>query len=245
MKNVRRGFVESDTIEFGKDAIARLCLAAEELVFLLNRGYPLYGAVTFVGDHYQFSKRQRMALSRSVATEAALWQRKQKRLAKEALAGQAVVIDGFNQIITLEVILSESVYLRAMDETIRDLAGLRGSYRIITQTAAAIKTLGEALEGLKIAKAVFFLDAPISNSGQLKQLIENVLQGYSFETEVILCQRVDTVLKQHERIISSDGIIIQEGQSWFNLLDSIVKELPQKKNEMRLFHKNEGDEVDE
>ena len=47
------------------------------------------------------------------------------------ISGNEVNIDGFNIIITLEVLLCDSILFSCMDGTIRDLAALRGTYRII------------------------------------------------------------------------------------------------------------------
>ena len=54
-----------------------------------------------------------------------------------------------------------------MDGNIRDLAGLRGTYKLIDKTDRAIDLIGQELEKLKVSKAVFYLDKPVSNSGRL------------------------------------------------------------------------------
>ncbi len=56
MKDSKRGFVPSDEREFGDKAIPNLRQAADEVLFLLNHGYPVKGATRFVGDHYMFSE---------------------------------------------------------------------------------------------------------------------------------------------------------------------------------------------
>lgn len=68
---------------------------------------------------------------------------------------EEVHIDGFNTIITLEVALSNSLIIKSMDETIRDLAGLRGTYSVIDKTEVAIKLIGEFLLEHKIKKLYF------------------------------------------------------------------------------------------
>ncbi len=69
MKDAKRGFVPSDEREFGDKTIPKLRKAAEEVLFLLNQGYPVKGTTRFVGDHYMFSERQRLALARTVSPE--------------------------------------------------------------------------------------------------------------------------------------------------------------------------------
>ena len=55
-----------------------------------------------------------------------------------------VWIDGFNTVITLEVMLSDSILFSCADGTIRDLAALRGTYRIIPETQKAVEILFDA-----------------------------------------------------------------------------------------------------
>lgn len=54
---------------------------------------------------------------------------------------ETVHIDGFNTVITLEVALSGSPVFYCRDGALRDLAGLRGTYRVIDKTQEAIELL--------------------------------------------------------------------------------------------------------
>ena len=100
MEIVRRGYVPQDSIEFGAKAAEQLNAAAQELVFLMDRGYDTKSTSTFVGNHHLLSERQRMALARIVSTASAVQNRKRKELLQ---APDYLVLDGFNTIITLEV----------------------------------------------------------------------------------------------------------------------------------------------
>ena len=108
MEIVRRGYVPQDSIEFGAKAAEQLNAAAQELVFLMDRGYDTKSTSTFVGNHHLLSERQRMALARIVSTASAVQRRKRKELIQ---APDYLVLDGFNTIITLEVALSGSLLL--------------------------------------------------------------------------------------------------------------------------------------
>lgn len=218
---VKRGFVPTDIKEFGQTSKQKLFAAGRDLQYLLNQGYPIKGASTFVGNHYLLSERQRLALVRGISSDKSLMLRKSKE--QEKLSPASVVhIDGYNCIITLEVALSDSFLLKSMDGTIRDLAGLRGTYRLIDKTDTAIRLMGEFFETSKIQKAVFYLDAPVSNSGRLKQQILEQLSEFSFAVEVELIPNVDFTLKQQDNVISSDAIILDECISWFNLNKNII-----------------------
>ena len=220
---VKRGYSPKDKEEFGEQSIDKLRDAAKDLEYLLNRGYHIKGASTFIGNHYLLSERQRLALVRTISTNECINKRKEKEI-KDSLRGETVYIDGFNTIITLEVALSGSLLLKCMDGTVRDLAGLRGTYRVIDKTDIAISLIGAMLEKWKIGRAVFYLDAPVSNSGRLKQRILEKLATVGFEVQVEVINEVDRVLEKMEHVISSDAIILNKCVSWINLNERIISD---------------------
>ena len=154
--NIRRGYVETDMQEFSDESLIIMKKAQEEIQWLIDRGYLIKNAVTFVGNHYMLSERQRLALIRATSGSASIMGRKIKEVS--CCDNQVVSIDGFNLIITLEVALSGSTLIRCMDGTIRDLAGLRGTYRLIDKTDTAIWLIGERLKSMFAAGAVFYTD---------------------------------------------------------------------------------------
>lgn len=222
-KIVQRGYIPTDEKDFCGEAIQKLQEAAGDLYYLINRGYPIKGASTFIGNHYLLSERQRLALVRSVSPRENLILRKSKEI-KGDLEDCIVHIDGFNTIITLEVAFSGSPLLKCMDGTIRDLAGLRGTYRLIDKTDLAIIEIGKALEKKKVKKAYFYLDAPVSNSGRLRERIIQLSESFDFELQVDIINNVDTVLEKLEHVITSDAIILDKCISWFNLTKIIIED---------------------
>ena len=94
--NAKRGFMPTDVRDFSEKAIPKLRKAAEEVYYLLNRGYPVTGTTRFIGDHYQLSERQRLALARTVSPEENIISRKQRQLTD--ITGKTIYIDGFNVI---------------------------------------------------------------------------------------------------------------------------------------------------
>lgn len=222
-KILKRGYIPSDDREFSQTVVKTLCSAAEDLFYLLNRGYPIKGASTFVGNHYLLSERQRLALVRSVSPEKSIIQRKQKEISVDDLQGKEIHIDGFNTIITLEVAFSDSLLLKCMDGTIRDLAALRGTYRLIDKTDIAINHIGKIFEKSKIGKAVFYLDAPVSNSGRLKMRILELLGKFDFEVQAEVIGDVDSALAKLDNVVTSDAIILDNCISWINLTRAVIE----------------------
>ena len=222
MKDAKRGFVPSDEREFALESIPKLRQAAEEVLFLLNHGYPVKGATRFVGDHYMFSERQRLALARTVSPEERIASRIEREV--KSIEGETIYIDGFNVIIGLEIAFSESMLFICMDGTVRDLAGLRGTYRLISETDLAVKALLKTMEKLKVGKAVIYLDKPVSNSGRLKQKIYEYAGEVDLEVEVIIEDAVDYILKQKPLIASGDAIILDACDKWFNLVRCVIED---------------------
>ena len=222
-KQLKRGGGAHDEKEFYGESIDKLRKAAEHIRYLINEGYDIKGASVFVGNHFLLSERQRLALVRSISPDEKLCLRREKECAADELVDKTVHIDGFNTIITLEIALCRSLLLRCMDGTIRDLAGLRGTYRLINETQKAVEFIADALEHLKVKKAVFYLDAPVSNSGRLKSLIENIWENHNTELEVNVINDVDKTLQEKECVITSDAIILDKCKSWFNLISLCIE----------------------
>ena len=105
----------TDERDFSEKMIPKLRKAAEEVYFLLNRGYPVTSTTRFIGDHYQLSERQRLALARTVSPEESIRSRKSREVTD--IAGKTLYIDGFNVIIGLEIAYSDSMLFCCMDGT--------------------------------------------------------------------------------------------------------------------------------
>ncbi|MGI6721294.1 MAG: DUF434 domain-containing protein [Anaerovoracaceae bacterium] len=216
-ESARRGFQPADRREFGEEALPKLRTAARHISYLLDEGYGMKQASVFVGNHFLLSGRQRLALMRSLASTSQLIERKKKELEPEDMQGREVYIDGFNIMITLEIALLDATLLMGKDGCVRDLAGLRGTYRIIEVTRQAAELLQKTLQELKIARANVLLDAPVSNSGRLKTLLAETHEG-GFELDISLENKVDALLQGRENVISADSGVLDDCVSWFNLV---------------------------
>ncbi|MBR2570986.1 MAG: DUF434 domain-containing protein [Clostridia bacterium] len=223
--NAKRGYVPEDGRNFSPEGLKAMRTASRHVRYLINEGYGLKQAVTFVGNHFLLSERQRLAVMRSLATEEELSIRRAKEVSAAALSGGEANVDGFNAIITLEVLASDSILLSCMDGTVRDLAALRGTYKIIPETQTAVRMLFGALSNLRVRAANVFLDEPVSNSGRLKALLAEIGEEYPFRLNVQILRDVDRTLYDRENVITTDCVILDRCASWFNLTAMCMKPL--------------------
>jgi len=119
--------------------------------------------------------------------------------------------------------MSDSILFQCMDGTIRDLAALRGTYRLIPETDTAVRLLLDTLQDAGVRKVNILLDKPVSNSGRLKAQIAEYGESYPFELDIQLLKDVDRTLYQKENVITSDSIILDHCGSWINLTSECMK----------------------
>lgn len=219
-----RGVDNEDKRFFTESERKRMLYAQEEIRFLMDRDYPLQPVIKLVGDRYQFSSRQRLALQRATCKTQSEKIRQDKCLSLDKLKDDTIYIDGFNIIITLETALSGGVIIIGQDQCVRDLAGIRGNYRIIDKTIRAIGILCKAFIKLDAKKICFYLDEPVSNSGRLKLIILECAKLYDLVINAQVINNPDTVLSNMQRVVTSDAIILDACKSYFNLAAYCIKE---------------------
>jgi len=86
--------------------LAKLRRAVSELSWLLSNGYQMTSSLKLVGDRHGLRERQRLAVSRAACSEQDRQRRKEHGVPVDELRDQAVIVDGFNLIITIEAALS-------------------------------------------------------------------------------------------------------------------------------------------
>ena len=91
--NAKRGYLPEDERNFSSEALETMRTASRHTVYLINEGYDLKQASTFVGNHFLLSERQRLAIMRSLATNQQLRERHAKQVQINDLSGREVWID--------------------------------------------------------------------------------------------------------------------------------------------------------
>jgi hypothetical protein len=213
-----RGAHPEDRKLFADDQLPILRTAAGELSWLLTRDYAMKGALKLVGDRHSLNDRQRIAVSRVACSDQSKETRSQTQLAIEDCKGKALIIDGFNLVITIEAALSGGVLILGRDGCIRDLSSVHGSYRSVDETARAIELIGESLETLGAKSVTWLFDRPVSNSGRLATRIRNLQRDRGWAWEVATTFNPDAEIISSDRVaITSDGPLLDRVKQWMNL----------------------------
>lgn len=220
-----RGPHPQDAELFAVRHLERLRRATTDLCWLLSRGYNQTSALKLVGDRYALTKRQRQAVSRAACSDDARLRRMSKRVDGVELG--ELWIDGFNVLLTLEVALGRGPVFVTRDECLRDIASVHGTYRRVDETAPAAALLTDELLRLQVPRVRLLLDAPVSNSGRLAQVVRDEWQARGVVTDdwqVVLTRYPDDELVGSGQIVASaDGDVLDRASAWLNLARTIVQ----------------------
>lgn len=218
-----RGPHPDDETLFAASAVPSLRAAVADVSWLLSRDYASTGAVKLVGDHYNLTARQRTAVQRCACTDTALAYRRQRHTPPEDLRGETLLVDGYNVLTTVEVALAGGFVFLARDGCYRDVASMHGTWRKVAETRPALERVARAAQQLGIGQLMWYLDAPVSNSGRLKTLIVELAAGMNLPWQVELVPNPDAILAQSPQIIATaDSAVLDRCQRWFCLARHVV-----------------------
>jgi len=222
-KRTHRGPGPEDAKLFAEDKLPALRAAVRDYSGLLTKGYAEKSALKLVGDHFSLTQRQRIAVQRCSCSDSQLAGRRANEIAIEDIKGRPIAIDGYNVLITIEAYLSGAPIFCARDGCFRDLAGIHGSYRKVTETIPALEVIAEKIQDLEISHALWLFDSPVSNSGRLKTIIYELIEKNSWPFDVELMQNPDTELIATDKIIAtSDSDVLDKCSRWINLNAYII-----------------------
>jgi len=235
-----RGPHPEDVRLFAPETHAALRRAVADLCWLLSRRYAQKSALKLVGDRYGLVARQRVAVGRCACGDADRQRRRAHQAAADQLPGRPLWLDGYNVLTTIEAALSGGFVLAACDGAYRDMASMHGSYRKVAETRPALQMIGHVIASTKAAESIWFLDRPVSNSGRLKAVIEEVaaVHGWRWRVELVpdpdvvlsnAAETVDTDMPPAPAVVASaDSVILDRCEAWFNLArETISRHVPE------------------
>ncbi|MDX2250043.1 MAG: DUF434 domain-containing protein [Bacteroidia bacterium] len=226
-KQKHRGQHGNDPDLFHPRNLAKLNEAVRDFSYLLTYHYPENGSLKLIGDRYRLTERQRKAVLRASCSEQSLTHRLTHAMTKEEIGGNRLAIDGYNLLITIESGLAGGIVLDCRDGCYRDIASVHGTYRSVDETRPALTLIGDFLKKLNPSGVIFYLDKPVSNSGRLRLMMEEISLEQGFNWEVWLVNNPDKEISEQTNVvaISSDSWVLDHSQRWYNLPKDILSDM--------------------
>ncbi|MGD0654416.1 MAG: DUF434 domain-containing protein [Thermoguttaceae bacterium] len=222
-RRTHRGPHPEDARLFAAEIHARLSQAVDDLSWLLTRGYAHDSSLKLVGDRYGLVARQRIAVARCSCSDGDGDRRRIHEVTAQSLSNRSLKLDGYNVLTTIEAALSGGVILAARDGAFRDMASMHGTYRKVAETLPAFELLGAQLADLNLAECIWYLDRPVSNSGRLKSLMEELARKKGWPWQVELEQNPDALLAESPEVVATaDSVILDRCRWWYNLARIVV-----------------------
>ncbi|WP_169977728.1 DUF434 domain-containing protein [Tautonia rosea] len=221
-----RGADPRDASLFAPEAIPALREAVADLAWLLGRGYAEGSSLKLVGDRHRLPDRSRKAVVRSTCSDSQRTGRLARRLDLDTIAGRTLRIDGFNVLTTIEAALGGAPLLLGRDGSLRDLAGVHGTYRRVEETRPAIDLIGEALAEWRVGPCLWLLDRPVSNSGRLAAILreEASARGWAWEVELPFNPDAELITGPAEAVVASaDSEVLDRCAWWFPMARQVVE----------------------
>lgn len=197
--------------------MSNIKIAVEDYRYLKNREFPDKASLKLVGDRYRLSRIERNCLFRGVVSVSESERRKTKLVRADDVKGQALGIDWYNVVITVESYLKGLPVFLSDDGIIRDATGVHGTYRSGEVTERAMPAVLDSITALEPQRVDVYLDAPVSFSGSMAAELRGKIADRS-HWDVTVCRSPDYVLKSYRGIVaSSDSIIIDRAERIMDL----------------------------
>lgn len=202
-----------------------LCEAAEDLRYLLSRGYPRQNSLQFVGNRYNLTQDFRQLLRRGIFSAQIAEERRRKKVPAEEIREERLSIDGYNVLITIESALKGKTILLADDGFIRDISGVSSGYRESVVTTEALMLIIDFLQIAGPAEVIFLFDSPISGSGELAARIRGMMSEKGIQGDALAVKVPERIMEKYEGIIaSSDTAVIDQAERVFDLAGHLVSD---------------------
>jgi hypothetical protein len=177
-------------------------LALEDYIFLLDKKYPEKSIHELISTRYSLSHFERSMLYRGITTNEKANKRIIKQVSIVQLNNAIMHIDLFNVLYTIAAYLRGFPVFISNDTLLRDASESHGSGEWEVHLEKSLDLLIKSLAGLKIKKAVIYVDNPLEHSKVISEKLEQILIGSKPLIETIYDASPDHLIRE-----ATDGII--------------------------------------
>jgi hypothetical protein len=184
--------------------------AAADYLLLMEHHYPQKAILKLVSDRYALSAVERTMLYRGICNSTLASARLKKKRTRPLSSHTQVHIDTFNVLITIGSYLNGSKVFISLDGFLRDASEIHGKAFRNELLYRSIDLILDFLLHSKIKSVHFYLDRPVSHSGELAAKITSCTEECGLKGEATVHDSADYILKKTEKgiIATSDSAII-------------------------------------
>lgn len=194
--------------------------AQVELRFLLDRGYRKKTALNFVANHRSLTRSERNILVRTVFSKKFIKDHRDRSASIKQIQDEKLGIDGYNVLITVESVI-EDKFLKCDDGFFRDIKASFGNYKINNDTQKALNLIKKVFNKYPPKNVTILYDYPVSKSGELARITENVLKDYEVHAKAV--KNVDLKLRDYPIVATSDRGIIEHSEKVIDIPKSTLR----------------------
>jgi len=212
--------------DFDAQTLEHLRGAAEEVAWLVGRGYPLEPVRNLVQKQHALSALQLRAVERGMCSDGQYRRHAARELDPEDVAKRPLRIDGFNVLGTVAVALAEGLLVQAPDGTLRDLDWVRGGRVEGDLDDTVLTRIGAAVKTLRPSKSIVYLDAQAPGVDQAQARLLAAGKKWRGGVEVVVVDGVAQQLGKSAGVASGDPDVLDRCGTWFNLPTYVFGTLP-------------------
>ncbi|MBI9037001.1 MAG: DUF434 domain-containing protein [Bacteroidales bacterium] len=149
--------------------------AINDYQYLLDKKYPQKAIIKIICDRYSLSSVERTILFRGIAPQKIAINRQKKIIDIEDVKNNTLYVDAYNVLITISSYLFGNVVFVGNDNFLRDASEIHGKAFRDNFFQKSIGLIIDYLKILKPKKTIFYLDNPVSLSGELSSFLNEVL----------------------------------------------------------------------
>lgn len=202
--------------------IDKVMAASRDYLYLKRRGYSVKSILEIIGNRFQLNNDERNVLYRGFFTKKEIRSRMDRLLSEEHLNGRLLEVDGYNQLITVESYRKGKFVFKSTDGVVRDTASVYRSYKITHVTDEVLMILIKNLRYLGLKEARFYFDQPISYSGELCVLVNDLMNKHRLVGHAETVMSPDYILKNAGFVATSDSVIMSEAKGIFDLAGWLI-----------------------
>jgi hypothetical protein len=195
--------------------------AIVDYTHLLNKKYPEKTILEMIATRYSLSHFERSIIYRGITTEEKAEKRKSRFVISKKLTRQVLHIDLFNVLYTLAAYLRGFPVFISNDGLLRDASESHGSGEWEVHMAKGLELLMGDLDGLKLIKAVFYVDNPLEHYQVILEKLNVLSNGLITEIKIISDPSPD-----HLMIDAKDGILATSDSTIIDKSSLPVFDLP-------------------